>query len=252
MGKVYICVHADVNFLMEEAGAAEELATALHDLFNETRGENSGVFIGPLNSNLFIDECEQCETDDRYFPIEEDLTINENRSLTLVNTGYTIGLLNGAKNKSIFKIFLDKKIFDIIMKSGDFVCSGGILQPNTEGKTLMSHSSRAISVNKDAAIQAAQIVLGKTVLDKVTKEITKMLPRAAKGYADHPLAQVLLANALLFLVQNYGNGDSRIESMAEATLVAAMLNAGEAADISGIISKVFDGIKLPAILKEAE
>jgi len=95
-----------------------------------------------------------------------------------------------------------------------------------------------LNVNTDSAKVASSIAAGSTLNKVVLDKIKPQLPVFLRGYAEQPLASVVLANLVVFAVQNFAKDNKRAEWVAESMLVAAMTEFMTSFDLEGLLNEV--------------
>ena len=92
-----------------------------------------------------------------------------------------------------------------------------------------------ITRNKDAMIHAARLEAGKTsitVLKALLKK-SKALPMAFRGYIDHPIADILLANLLVLTSKQVNN--EKLSALADASMDASYVALAGSLNIQEMI-----------------
>ena len=104
--------------------------------------------------------------------------------------------------------------------------------------------------NKDAGLIAVQIETGNVVIKQITKRVAPKLPMMVRGYADHPLFEVAVANTLNMALKQYRPNDKRAIYVADAVMQAAAVTAIQALNINELINEVLDGIEIPGFAQK--
>lgn len=103
----------------------------------------------------------------------------------------------------------------------------------------MSKIESVVAVNKTAISTAAQLEAGRIANKYASKLISGKLPLMVRGYADTPVARLLLANTVSFVVTNYSDklGDKApiVQAVADAMVVSAYSEMLAHFDIDGFI-----------------
>lgn len=117
-------------------------------------------------------------------------------------------------------------------------------QPKIETKKEkpMDTKTTLIDSNKDAAFLAAQIEAGRLSTTIITKMITPHLPPFLMGYANHPIAALMLANMAIFGAEQFRPGDERAKAIAKAMQISAYTELFKSFNLEELISNVFDEI----------
>ena len=99
----------------------------------------------------------------------------------------------------------------------------------------MQPTHTTITRNKDAMIHAARLEAGKTsitVLKALLKK-SKAVPMAFRGYIDHPIADILLANLLVLTSKQVNN--EKLSALADASMDASYVALAGSLNIQEMI-----------------
>ena len=106
-------------------------------------------------------------------------------------------------------------------------------------ETKMTKLNQIVDTNKTAISTAAQLEAGRIANKYASKLISGKLPLMVRGYADTPVARLLLANTVSFVATNYSDklGDKApiVQSVADAMVVSAYSEMLAHFDIDGFI-----------------
>ena len=106
--------------------------------------------------------------------------------------------------------------------------------------------TEAVQANVEAAKIAAMItaggVLNRTILEKVRPQ----LPMLVRGYTEHALADVLIANVAHFAIANFAGSNKEAQVATEAMMLAAMTQLTASFNIEDLISDILKDVKLPS------
>lgn len=122
------------------------------------------------------------------------------------------------------------------------------VKPTEQPKeTIMTTS--IVATNKAAAVTAAKLKAGSVLNATAIAALKKSgaVPMMARGYLDHPLAAVLIANIATYAAQYTGN--QKAKTAADLMLQAAMLATLNTVDIEGFLTSIIDN---PKVLKALE
>jgi len=122
------------------------------------------------------------------------------------------------------------------MSSYDYV----ELAANKEAKEkpMSNKMNKVISKNTDAAKVAAKITAGKAVNAVVLEKLKPQLPMLMRGYADHPLASIVVANVVSFAVDSMASDNEKAVYIANAMMQAAMTDFLGKFDIEKLLTDV--------------
>lgn len=121
-------------------------------------------------------------------------------------------------------------------------------QPTVKPKeTIMTTS--IVATNKAAAVTAAKLKAGSVLNATAIAALKKSgaVPMMARGYLDHPLAAVLIANLAGYAAAYTGN--QKAKQASELMLQAAMLSVMNTVDIEGFVSSIIEN---PKVIKALE
>lgn len=113
-------------------------------------------------------------------------------------------------------------------------------------KTLKDNAVELVQENKAAAFTAAEIKAGQIINQQAISLIKPKLPMMIRGYADSPLASVILANVVALGLKQYAAGNSKLEKISELMIAGAAFDSIDALNLDGLVNDFIAGIKLPA------
>ena len=123
--------------------------------------------------------------------------------------------------------------------------------PTKESK-MKQVLSQQLEANKDSATLAARITAGKAINKRVMKLVKPKLPMMVRGYADSPIASVVLANIVGLAMKQYMPQSSKAQLVASMMLDASALQAIESFDLESILESVLEGVKLPEEVEKSD
>jgi len=116
---------------------------------------------------------------------------------------------------------------------------------NNKETKMKDMKTEAVQANVEAAKIAAMItaggVLNRTILEKVRPQ----LPMLVRGYTEHALADVLIANVAHFAIANFAGSNKEAQVATEAMMLAAMTQLTASFNIEDLISDILKDVKLP-------
>ena len=118
-------------------------------------------------------------------------------------------------------------------------------KPMAQKPTIKDTAVTLVAANKDAAILAAKLEAGKILNKQVIKLIKPKLHPLVRGYADSPLASVVLANIVGFAIKQYAGDNAKAGQLAEMMLQASAVESISALNIDGLIDDLLSSVKLP-------
>lgn len=99
------------------------------------------------------------------------------------------------------------------------------------------------SQNKAAVKAAAVDAVGRAANAAVIAAVRNHLPMMVRGYADHPVANILAANLVNAAVQQTGVGGDKGRILSYAMIQSAYLDLGRSFDIEAMVNSLIN--KLP-------
>ena len=126
-------------------------------------------------------------------------------------------------------------------------------QKNTKESVMAMDLKTVASVlvegNKTAFKANASRRAGAMFNERVTNMITPRLPMMARGYANEPWFQFILANAVAGAIIKFGSSNEKLVLLADAGVNAANDTFLGSFDFEGIINDVVDGIDVSGLTK---
>lgn len=118
----------------------------------------------------------------------------------------------------------------------------------SEGKSKMAQSIKAtaaatVSTNKDAALLAAKVAVGKAGNKLVIQAVKPKLPMIARGYADTVFGSLIAANIAQVAVNQFMPDNRKAKVVADAMVQAAMLDVLGEIDIEGMMDGMLTKVK---------
>lgn len=117
-------------------------------------------------------------------------------------------------------------------------------------RTKASIANTLKDTNLSAVKIATRITLGKTINKALAKKVKPKLPMMIRGYAEHPLFDILLANAFNIIIKQKFPENKKANYAADAMMEASMLTMAESFNLDEMLSDFLDGIKLPDLTEE--
>ena len=132
-------------------------------------------------------------------------------------------------------------------KADDIADSGSYTKYNNDKVTKMRKDMKTqiADANMKAVKIAAQSTAGSALNKTLLSKLRPQLPMMARGYADHALAEVVVANIANFAVANFAQDNAKAVWASEAMMVAAMSQFLQSFNIEAIIDELLDGVEVP-------
>ena len=108
-----------------------------------------------------------------------------------------------------------------------------------------------LETNKNTAMYTAKIQLGKTANKVVLDKIKPQLPMFVKGYADSPIAELVVGNVVAGLLMQFAPNNEKATILAQAMIAAGTQVAVESLNIPELVSELLDSVDISGI-KEVE
>lgn len=122
-------------------------------------------------------------------------------------------------------------------------------KPMAQKPTIKDTAVTLVAANKDAAILAAKLEAGKILNKQVIKLIKPKLHPLVRGYADSPLASVVLANIVGFAIKQYAGDNAKAGQLAEMMLQASAVESISALNVDSLIDELLSSVKLPKAVR---
>ena len=113
-------------------------------------------------------------------------------------------------------------------------------------RTIAENAGVQLQEVKVASINAAELKAGQIINAQVIKLVKPKLPMMLRGYADSPVASVVLANVVGIALKQYAPDNAKLAKLSSLMLNAAALDAVDAFNIDGLVDDLLAGVKLPA------
>lgn len=120
-----------------------------------------------------------------------------------------------------------------------------------EKTTMKNTKNQAVRANVDAAKTAALITAGGVINQTVLFKLRPQLPMLMRGYVDHPLAGVILANIANFAIANFAKDNDEAVLATEAMMLAAMTKLTTSFNFESILTDILADVKLPDVKVES-
>lgn len=117
------------------------------------------------------------------------------------------------------------------------------MQMSTITNRAKNAISTAATVNKDAALLAAELAVGKAGLTLANKALKPKVPMLARGYVGTVYGDAVVANLVLVGVQAFAPNNAKANAVANAMVRNAAVMLMQEIDIEGLINSMFDGIE---------
>lgn len=122
-------------------------------------------------------------------------------------------------------------------------------------RTASASLAELANTNKEAGLRAVSIQTGRLALNVLRAQIVPRLPMWVQGYAEGPLANVVLANGVnLAVMWNLHRGNKLFEQLRDAMMEAAMFEVIEYLNPGKFISDFLAKVNLvdPQVLESLE
>ena len=120
-----------------------------------------------------------------------------------------------------------------------------------EGKEMTSKitniASTTMDINKDAVKLAAKLEVGKVATAQLKKIVKPKLPMMVRGYADSPLFDIVLANAVGIALREYAQGNEKAQIVSEAMIQSAAVEMVSSFNINDMVNEMLENIDVSKI-----
>lgn len=113
---------------------------------------------------------------------------------------------------------------------------------NTKMPVKQTILATALEVNKASLQTAATIELGNVAISTISKKIGGSLPLMLRGYKDHPLFEVLVANIATMAINHFAPENEKGKVISEAMMQAAMLKMVQSFNIPEMVNELIEDI----------
>ncbi len=124
-------------------------------------------------------------------------------------------------------------------------------ETNKEGNNMnkiTKIAENAVQINKEALILAAKLEVGKVAIAQLKKVVTPKLPYPVRGYADSPLFNIVLANAVGITLREYAQGNEKAQIVSEAMIQSAAVEMMSSFDINGMINDMLENVDVSKLI----
>ena len=121
-----------------------------------------------------------------------------------------------------------------------------------KGNKMKEVFNKMLEVNKASAVHTAKVELGKSANKLVLAKVTPQLPRYVRGYADSPLAELVIANVVAGLLMQFAPDNDKAKILSEAMIAAGAQVAIESFDIPGIINELLANVDVSGIVADED
>ncbi len=205
---------------------------------------------------------------DEFLDLDDCLTIAFDTSSVIASTINgridVINLIENVPESLEYTTIIDTDLARHAIKKGWIVKDVNLKHETntteTTGKTTMTTSIKktataTLTTNKDAALLAAKVAVGKAGNKVITKAIKPKLPLMARGYADGVVGSLVAANVAQIAVNQFMPDNRKAKIIADAMVQAAMLDLLGEIDIEGMMDSMLDkvkGTKVDKLLKASD
>lgn len=113
------------------------------------------------------------------------------------------------------------------------------------GKNMNTKLQNVTDANVIAAKVAVQITTGNMLNKALIAKIRPQLPMMVRGYSDHALMEVIVANIANFSVQNFAENNAKAKWATEAMMIASMSTLMQSFNIDEVLSEFLEGVVIP-------
>ena len=117
---------------------------------------------------------------------------------------------------------------------------------------LTQVAGNVVDVNKDALKLAAKLEVGKVATAQLKKVVKPKLPMMVRGYADSPLFDIVLANAVGVALREYASNNEKAQIVAEAMIQSAAVEMVSSFNINDMINEMLETIDISKIVGDSK
>ena len=120
---------------------------------------------------------------------------------------------------------------------------------------LKATAVASVAANKEAGIAAAKLKVGKTAINLVIQMVKPKMPIGTKGFIEHPIAGIALANAAKIAVEQMAGDNLKAKAITEAMLTYSYFELIDKIDFEGMLEEMtakFKGASVDKLVKAQE
>lgn len=110
-------------------------------------------------------------------------------------------------------------------------------------------ATETVEINKEAMVLAAKLEVGKVATAQLRKVVKPKLPMMVRGYADSPLFDIVLANAVGVALREYASENKKAQIVSEAMIQSAAVEMMSSFDLNGMIDEMLENVDVSKIVK---
>ena len=123
---------------------------------------------------------------------------------------------------------------------------GAVRSDNNQKGNIMNKvtkiASTTVEINKQAITLAAKLEVGKIATAQLKKVVKPKLPMMVRGYADSPLFDIVLANAVGIALREYAPGNEKAQIVSEAMIQSAAVEMMTSFNINDMVNEMLENI----------
>ncbi|MCP3899149.1 MAG: hypothetical protein GY707_05445 [Desulfobacteraceae bacterium] len=147
---------------------------------------------------------------------------------------------NPKQLKEVLMVFIKKLLNGEIDDS--FFCDTIKHKKESKMNTVLD---KMLDANKESAVRSAKVEMGKAANKLVLEKVTPQLPMMVRGYADSPLAELIVGNVVAGLLIQFAPGNEKAQVLSDAMIAAGVQVALETFDIPGLVSDLLENVDMP-------
>lgn len=114
----------------------------------------------------------------------------------------------------------------------------------------MSTLNKMIEMNKESALNTSKIELGKSANKLIISKVAPQLPMMVRGYADSPLAELVVGNLIAGLLIQFAGDNPKAKILSEAMIAAGTQVAIESFNIPELLNELLSNVAIPSVQVE--
>lgn len=106
---------------------------------------------------------------------------------------------------------------------------------------------KMIDANKESAVRSAKLEVGKTANQLVLEKLTPRLPMMVRGYADSPIAELIVGNVVAGLLMQFAPDNDKAQILSDAMISAGVQVAIESFDIPELVNDLLANVDISGL-----
>lgn len=119
---------------------------------------------------------------------------------------------------------------------------------NLGSKNMIKNTvEKMIETNKVSAVRTAKLELGKSANKLVLAKVKTQLPPFIKGYAESPIAELIVGNIVAGLLIQFAPNNKKANILSDAMIAAGVQVAVEQFDVPGLVKELLANVDITGL-----